>query len=98
MENAIEHAAMDIKHQEEEKHNNKDGTVKVEVEKSKDLLPRKCCNKLEEELKEGRNSPLLRSPVTNRKEERREGVAERNLTERSLVTKSLENLLQDGSG
>ena len=50
---------------------------------------------LEVELEEGRKSPLLLSPVTNRKNSRRESVFEKNEIERNLLKESLKKYMRN---
>ena len=43
------------------------------------------CSRLRTEMEVGKSSPMIRSPIPDRKLSRREAVAERNDTERKLV-------------
>ena len=88
MESAIDHAIEDIKAKAEDKQKHMDN-------KGKPIEPKSYCKELDLQLEEGRKSPLLLSPGTNRKEVRREAVSEKNETERCLVTESLKNLIQE---
>ena len=46
-------------------------------------------NNMKLKVEEGKDSTIIKSPLTNRKFERREGVAEKNDTERKLVKESV---------
>lgn len=92
MELAIEHAALDITLKEQKLHNKK---KIIKPKNYEQISNHDCCSELKVELEEGKKSPILLSPIANRKLDRREGVSERNITERSLVKKSLKNLIQD---
>ena len=48
-----------------------------------------CCVGIKLEVEEGKTSPIIKSPMANRKLDRREGVAEKNNTERKLVKESV---------
>ena len=74
------------KHSKEEKAPTKgdDGYLKLSNE---------ChCEEEKQEIEEGRKSQLLRSPATNRKVMRREGVAEKNESEKKLVKEAVESI------
>ena len=91
MEIVIEHAALSIKEKEKKKHK------KTTHNKPKDYesIGTECCEELNAELNTGKKSPMLLSPVLNRKAERREAVSEKNCTERTLVRESVKKLIQD---
>ena len=53
-------------------------------------LTEECdCSEQKMEIEEGKKSPLMRSPVANRKVMRRDGVAEKNQLEPKLLKESL---------
>ena len=53
-------------------------------------LTEECdCKEQKLEIEEGKKSPLMRSPVANRKVTRRDGVAEKNELEPKLLKESL---------
>ena len=53
------------------------------------------CEEEKVDIEEGRKSPLMKSPATNRKEMRREGVAEKNESEKKLVKEAVENVIKN---
>ena len=55
-----------------------------------DKLVDECdCDKIKEDLEEGKNSEALKSSITNRNVERRKGVSEHSDMERKLVKESV---------
>ena len=87
---AIELAALEIKSKEKKSHKKT-----IVHPKGYEPMEHDCCSELAVELAEGKKSPMLLSPVMNRKKDRREAVSEKNVTERSLVKQSLKKLIQD---
>ena len=71
------------KHKKEEEHAKQGGD-------GYSKLTEEChCEEEKLEIVEGKKSPLMRSPVANRKVMRRDGVAEKNETEAKLVRETL---------
>ena len=50
------------------------------------------CEEQKVEIEEGKKSPLMRSPVANRKNMRRDGVAEKNELEAKLLKETLSTI------
>ena len=90
MENAIEYAVAGIKGKEEKRLQKL-----MKKEKSAKQLCKDYCKELDTELEEGRKSPMLLSPVINRKDNRREAISEKNTTERCLVKEAVKRLAQE---
>lgn len=96
IDNAIENAVYDV--QKKETKRNKKLTVNVNKAKFKDykmispdlLSPAQ----VQDCLEEGRKSPLIKSPVADRKFVRCQGVSEKNEIERHLVKETLKNCLK----
>ena len=54
------------------------------------VLDEECtCGEARLNIEEGKTSPVIISPITNRKADRREGVSEMNNTERKLVKEAV---------
>ena len=71
----------------------KEITLKKEKKKKKQQVHDK--DSLHVHFEVGRESPILVSRLTNRKEERREAVSEQNQTERKLVKQTLRRFIQE---
>lgn len=89
MEQAIETAAHTINKKEEKRH-------KKHCQQAKnDYRHLPCnCDDVKLQVEEGKASKVLKSPVMNRKAERREGVAEKNETERKLVKETVKVIVK----
>lgn len=80
METAIEIAAKTVKKKEEKRRK------KNHCHHKGDLCD---CDDVKLQIEEGKTSNVMKSPVLNRKFYRREGVAEKNKTERLLVKETV---------
>ena len=91
MDSAIEAAAEQINKKEEKKHKKHCNTC------SKNHSKHETCNcdDVKLQIEEGKDSKVMKSPQVNRKCERREGVAEKNETERKLVTETLRVIVRN---
>jgi hypothetical protein len=91
MEHAIETAALTINKKEEKKHKKY-----CQLSKTKDYNKRDVCNcnDVKLQLEEGKESTVIKSPLMNRKFQRREGVAEKNETERKLVKETVKVIIK----
>ena len=93
MDHAIKHAMLEIKLKEEKFHKSKEKRSKKSY-KYESIKDSECCRELEAQLVEGQQSPILLSPITDRKNQRREAISEKNLTERALVKSTLKHYMQ----
>ena len=96
MDEAIETAAYSINKKESKKHKKHCSLFKGGVKKGpgNELTVGCSCGGLRVELEEGKDSPVMKSPRVNRKSIRREGVAEKNETERKLVKETIKVILK----
>ena len=95
MDDAIETATSNLKKKLEKahakhKHPTNDGDVdSVKPSLKVDIKNCTLCQQKEEDLESGRKSPIINSPTTSAKLQRRRGVSERNSTESQLVREAL---------
>ena len=92
---AVDQLTMKIEKQHQKhckKQKKSTGCFKNRVAVEEPLSTECNCMKLKSNVEGGRNSPLISSPVTNRKSRRREGVAEQNEQERSLTREAVKEM------
>ena len=84
---------LDVKGKEEKQHK---ATEKRNKKSSKyePIEEKDCCKKLDVDLSASEHSPILRSPIPDRRNQRREAVSEQNATERAVVTSTLKHYIQ----
>ena len=93
MDHAIKHAVLEIKLKDEKHHKSKDKRNK-RSRKYELIDENELGDELDTELDEGQQSPILQSPIVDRKRERREAISEKNITERALVKSTLKHYMQ----
>ena len=94
MDHAIKHAVLEIKLKEEKFHKSKGKRSKKSFSYETIDDSSGSCEELETQLVEGQQSPILLSPIVDRKNQRREAISEKNLTERALVKSTLKHYMQ----
>ena len=97
---AIETAAHSITKKESKKHNHKKHCHLfnfMKKETPNELNVDCTCDGLRVELEEGMKSTVMKSPRMNKKSMRREGVAEKNETERRLVKETIKVILKENN-
>ena len=85
---------IDIKMKEEKHHKSKEKQrTNKKSDKNYQAMGEECCEILEANLAASEQSPILRSPIPDRRNQRREAVAEQNLTERAVVKSTLKHYM-----
>ena len=85
-------AKIEKRHQ---KHINEEQKYRMHQQPGYIKLPTEChCKKEKLEIEEGKKSPVVKSPITDRRTMRRNGVAETSEVEGKLVKEALEVMLR----